>query len=88
MAMQLFPQHPFVCLGSPIQRKRGHQHIHIPTEFSEEKQACYLIPLMLLLLFSGLFILHCTVSTEFLSEKLLIVSSLMQAARKDNFLTY
>lgn len=37
---------------------------------------------MLILLFSVLFIVHCTVSTELISEKLLKVSNLVQAARK------
>lgn len=40
MVMQVFSQHPVVYLGSPIQRKRGHQHKSIPREMSEEKQVC------------------------------------------------
>lgn len=39
MATQVFPQHPVVCLGSPVQRKGSHQHMPIPTELSREKQA-------------------------------------------------
>lgn len=40
MVMQVFSQHFVVYLGSPKQRKRGHQHKSIPIEMSEEKQVC------------------------------------------------